>query len=535
MARFRRDRLFKMRDRIRKATRIPAINDLFSGLPDDWVRCSIADAGITNVGRQRAPQYLRGLSPVPYIRAANITLEGLDVTNLESMDFSPAEIEHFALKVGDVLLTEASGSPEHVGRSVVWNGEVSVCCFQNTVLRFRSTRVIPEFACAVFGFLQRAGAFKSAARGVGIQHLSLERFKQLPFPLAPISAQKVTVLRLQRHLRRLKRARGRVLQALKTLQSQKAAMTSEVLFSLKDAQAVPLGDVCEVYNGRAFKSSEWGTVGLPIIRIQNLKAQNASFNYFAGQVDIKHQVNPGDLLFAWSGTPETSFGAHLWSGPRAVLNQHIFKLVPDISRVDVNYLYAVLTSLVPAFISQARGGGGLAHLNRRDFISAVIPVPSPNIQHAAVERLRDLAESHNRQSALLSSVLDRISDLEFTVLDKACTGSLSGHSPAKGASGTELLKLLEADQRQVLTAKARQSPLASSRTVRAAQSRTPLVTILRTTGPQSAQSLMAVSGYRYDLVEDVDSFYAELTKSLAAGEIVAADRGFLAARTEEVR
>ena len=77
---------------------------------------------------------------------------------------------------------------------------------------------------------------------------------------------------------------------------------------------IPIGDICELINGRAFKPSEWSETGLPIVRIQNLNKATATFNYFDGPIEDRHSVKDGDLLFAWSGTPGTSFGAHLWDG-----------------------------------------------------------------------------------------------------------------------------------------------------------------------------------------------------------------------------
>ena len=80
--------------------------------------------------------------------------------------------------------------------------------------------------------------------------------------------------------------------------------------------------LCEVINGRAFKSSEWREKGMPIIRIQNLRNKDAPFNYFGGDVEDKHLVNEGDLLFAWSGTPGTSFGAFIWHGMQGAEPTH---------------------------------------------------------------------------------------------------------------------------------------------------------------------------------------------------------------------
>ena len=87
-----------------------------------------------------------------------------------------------------------------------------------------------------------------------------------------------------------------------------------------------LGDLFTFKNGRAFKKEEWSKSGLPIIRIQNLNNENASFNYFSGEYSKDIVVEPGDLLFSWSGTVGSSFGSHLWNREVGVLNQHIFKV-----------------------------------------------------------------------------------------------------------------------------------------------------------------------------------------------------------------
>jgi hypothetical protein len=111
---------------------------------------------------------------------------------------------------------------------------------------------------------------------------------------------------------------------------------------------VRVGDICDAVNGRAFKSTEWREAGIPIIRIQNLKDREAPFNYFDGDLTDAHRVRSGDLLFAWSGTPGTSFGAHIWSSEDGALNQHIFNIRFDRTAIDVRYLcYALNQNAVP--------------------------------------------------------------------------------------------------------------------------------------------------------------------------------------------
>ena len=104
----------------------------------------MGDVGDVAVGRQRSPGKHTGRHATKYVRAANITPHGLDLTDLLEMDFTPAERAIFALEVNDVILTEASGSGAQVGRAALWKGEVEDCCYQNTVIRFRPRSVYVE-------------------------------------------------------------------------------------------------------------------------------------------------------------------------------------------------------------------------------------------------------------------------------------------------------------------------------------------------------------------------------------------------------
>jgi hypothetical protein len=103
----------------------------------------------------------------------NITPAGMNLTDILEMNFTPAEREIFGLKTGDVLLTEASGSPSQVGRSAIWHGELELCCFQNTVIRFRPHLTTPEYALVVFPAL--CGCRHLRGRGARCRHSALRR------------------------------------------------------------------------------------------------------------------------------------------------------------------------------------------------------------------------------------------------------------------------------------------------------------------------------------------------------------------------
>lgn len=126
----------------------------------------------------------------------------------------------------------------------------------------------------------------------------------------------------------------------------------------------PIGDLCTLKNGRAFKPSDWSATGVPIVRIQNLNNPAAPHNYYHGSVDERHRLRGGELLFAWSGTPGTSFGAHIWRGGEAVLNQHIFRVDFDGDALDKRFFRFAINARLDDLIGVAHGGVGLRHVTK---------------------------------------------------------------------------------------------------------------------------------------------------------------------------
>ena len=121
--------------------------------------------------------------------------------------------------------------------------------------------------------------------------------------------------------------------------SKKNSDKSEARFKWKTRT---VGDCFNLINGRSFKQEDWKSEGLPIIRIQNLNSTNSEFNYYQGDYDERYIVENGDLLFAWAGTKEVSFGARIWSGEKALLNQHIFKVIRKNDHILKGFDYYLL-------------------------------------------------------------------------------------------------------------------------------------------------------------------------------------------------
>ncbi|MFZ1377170.1 MAG: restriction endonuclease subunit S [Geothrix sp.] len=169
-------------------------------LPSGWTWASVEQLGDVKLGRQRSPKNVSKNYPTKYIRAANITERGIDVSDVLEMEFSPAERERFVLKDGDIVLSEASGSPSQVGKPAIWRDELPLCCFQNTVIRLRPVIVESKYVLVVFQHFYANSVFATVAGGVGINHLGAEKFSAIQFPLPPLAEQTRIVAEVERRL-----------------------------------------------------------------------------------------------------------------------------------------------------------------------------------------------------------------------------------------------------------------------------------------------------------------------------------------------
>ncbi len=138
-----------------------------------------------------------------------------------------------------------------------------------------------------------------------------------------------------------------------------------------------IGEIFSLINGCAFKPEDWKPTGTPIIRIQNLNDPSAEFNYSQATVPERNRVESGDLLFAWSGTLGSSFGARIWKGPSGVLNQHIFKVLMDEQQITLQFALLVLARVEEEIARRTHGfKASFVHVKKSDLVKVEMLRPS---------------------------------------------------------------------------------------------------------------------------------------------------------------
>jgi type I restriction enzyme S subunit len=183
-----------------------------------------------------------------------------------------------------------------------------------------------------------------------------------------------------------------------------------------------LGEAATYINGRAFSTDERGEKGLPMIRIQQMRDPEAEVDRFDGEVEEKHLIDDGDLLFSWSATLMT----RIWDRGPAVLNQHIFKVVPapDVSK---SYLHYLLDFVMEDLAKQSHGTT-MKHVKKSDLrpFEVILP-PFPEQRRiadvldtvdAAIQETDAVVEKQEQvKTGLLQDLLTRGLDAEGRLRD----------------------------------------------------------------------------------------------------------------------
>lgn len=173
-----------------------------------------------------------------------------------------------------------------------------------------------------------------------------------------------------------------------------------------------LGDFCSLVNGKAYSADDWSESGLPIIRIQNLNDSTKPFNYWPNGRDRQVHVRNRDLLIAWSGTPGTSFGAHIWKGPEGVLNQHIFRVDLTNGAVTKEWLRFCVNIQLMHLIDKAHGGVGLKHVTKGAVEGVEIPLP-PLAEQKRIAGILDAADALRAKRREALAQLDSLLQAAF--------------------------------------------------------------------------------------------------------------------------
>ena len=168
---------------------------------------------------------------------------------------------------------------------------------------------------------------------------------------------------------------------------------------------VPLSSLASFINGKAFTKGASGT-GRVVVRIAEMNSGIGGKTVFSDfDADPDNEVNPGDLLFSWSGTLITK----RWPYDQAIVNQHIFKVVPN-GQLDLWALRQAIDSQLEYFQMIAAGKATtMGHIKRGDLDQEVeVPAQMSEETNQLGNSLWRLATSLEIQNLQLARTRDEL-------------------------------------------------------------------------------------------------------------------------------
>ncbi|MDP1547952.1 MAG: restriction endonuclease subunit S [Anaerolineales bacterium] len=179
-------------------------------------------------------------------------------------------------------------------------------------------------------------------------------------------------------------------------------------------------------NGYPFKPDDWGSVGRPILRIQDLSSTSSDPNRYDGELPDRYLIQSGDILISWSA----SLGVYRWAGEDAWLNQHIFKVAVDTTRV-LDEFFVWLAEWFIREMDREVHGSTMQHLTADAFGSFPVLLPPLNKQAQIAERLM---QETTRLDALVSAkeeMLELLSEKKRAFRTHVVTRGLNVQAPSR--------------------------------------------------------------------------------------------------------
>lgn len=281
-----------------------------------WPEVTLADVS----GRPQYGAIAKGsdrpIGPL-FVRQTDIARGRIDWTTVPFSDLDPSEFDKYAIHPGDILVSRLGNG---VGNAAIVR-DTRNAVFAGYLVRFqpKPTVASPEFV----GYQLQSDAWRrhvsSFRSGAAQPTLNAQQMGDFKFQLPPIEEQRRIAATLGALDEKIESSR-RLVDLIPRLIRARVLAAIEAQF-----EPSPVSSLATFVNGGAYTNGASGA-GRMVLRIAELNGgPGASTVYNDIDVPDDKTARPGDILMSWSG----SLGVYRWARDEAIINQHIFKVIPN--------------------------------------------------------------------------------------------------------------------------------------------------------------------------------------------------------------
>ena len=348
----------------------------------------------------------RGAGGIPITRIE--TLSG-GVFNRDRLGYADIKTidkyQSYVMESGDLLLSHIN-SKSYIGRVVVYvkEGDETIIHGMN-LLRLK---VIPDLISPFYMYYySQTHKFKSQIANrrkdaVNQSSISVADLKTIDVPVPPRVEQERIVAELDCLSGVIEKKKQQLKELDALAQSIFYQMFGDPITNEKGWETEELQNVSTLLNGRAYKQNELLDSGkYKVLRVGNFFTNS---NYYYSDLELENDkyCDNGDLLFAWSA----SFGAFIWNGGKVIYHYHIWKVLYDKQKLNIDY-YRFLLNTMTAYFMKDVHGIGMVHLTKAGMEQYILPIPPLTLQ----QEFADKIEAIEKQKELIKKSISETETL----------------------------------------------------------------------------------------------------------------------------
>ena len=412
-------------------------------IPLKWEIVEIEDLFHLKQGKSLSAKNQTGLYLKSFLRTSNIFWGHLDLTKLDAMDILDKERETLLLKKDDLLVCEGGD----IGRTAIWNDELSECYYQNHIHRLRvksNQKVCPLFYMYWMDVaVRQLNVYGTFGNRTTIPNLPGKRLLKFKLPLPPLEEQKKiagVLSQIQKAMetqnqqikatKELKQAtmkqlftygtRGEKTQTKKDIPFLQSSSSSHSLSlprkqesikrgSISDnlLRMINLGDICTFEYGKPLKKADRYKGKYPVLGSNGIVDYHNQYLVKGPCIIVGRKGTAGKITYSENNCfpIDTTF----------------FVQLRNKNQCDLKYLdFAMQVSNLEKLKTQSNVPG----LNRNDAYKIKIPLPSLEEQ----KEIADILQGIDKKVEVHEKKKKALEELFKTMLNKLMTGKIRVHN-----------------------------------------------------------------------------------------------------------
>ena len=382
-------------------------------IPEDWSASTVGAEFRVQLGKMLDAANNAGVAK-PYIGNRSVQWGRIDLTGIESVALTSADLLRFRLRSGDLLVCEGG----EIGRAAIWDAPIRECYFQKALHRLRPTRGYDPYL--MMSMLQRwalIGHLADYVTQTSIAHLPKDKFETLPLPVPPAAEQRAIAAVLSDV--------DALIGSLEALIAKKRSIKRAAMQQLLTGRTrLPgfkgewetrrLGEIAAITMGQSPPSASYNVIGEGLSLIQGKADISGRATVDRTWTNAPSKVcEAGDIVL----TVRAPVGAVAIASKDACLGRGVCGLKP---LIDSQFLYCALVPLE----SQWEGVGQGSTFSAADsgqVAGFLVAVPSDRSEQRAIAAvLTDM----DAEIAALERRLDKTRAIKQGMMQQLLTGAI---------------------------------------------------------------------------------------------------------------